>query len=693
MNTTVSGTTTTTTTTTSSMKTSAGASIIGAIGAGSGIDTNALTESLVSISHQVDSQKLLSRKSTIETQISDYGKLRSSLASFQTSAASLGSADTFNAKSVSIPTTTQFSITALNSNAVAGNYNLQVQQVAQAQSLVGGQSFASANEVIGKGTLTIRLGEWAGAAPESFTVNEKKSSGVITIDESNNTLAGLRDAINEAGLGVTATIINDGGGYKLMLSASTGQKNEIEITVDEAAGSPGLSAFNFNETTKNLIQQQDGRDAKISVNGLIVSRENNHVTDVIDGLEFDVFSANLNETVSISITADKGAAEQAIRDFVAAYNTLVADVNKLIGFDSELEANGSLKSDPLAKNLLQMLRSTIATPITGSSDLFSTLGAIGVRTKADGTLEINEKVEEVNTNFRAAIDKHFDAVKDLFIPKATSNNSSVEVAKYSALTKAGVYDVQITQQPEKGTLSAGSFATPFDSTGKDYSFEFSLDGVATSTIQLTGTYATGEALASAIQAAVNSDTNVRAGMSSVSIKFENNQFLFSSDSYGASSRVGFTAVSQDFAADYGFTEGLGAAGVDIRGTINGVSGFGFGNVLLGNYGSDADGLSLVVQPGVTQATVSFSRGLAGTINNLIGNYLASNGLIAAREETLGKDIEKVGDQQDALTRRTDAYRARLQAQFSAMESIVRTLTNTGSLLDGINDRLPFTSKN
>lgn len=679
----------TTASTTTASKSSTGSSIISALGTGSGIDTNALTEQLVSISSQLEAQKLDGRKSTLETQISDYGKLRSALSSFQSSAAALGSADTFNAKSVSIPTTTQFSITALKSNAVAGNYNLQVRQVAQAQSLVSGQGYASPNDSIGKGELTIRLGDWANG---DFTVNDKKAGGTIVIDETNNTLAGLRDAINNANLGVAASIVNDGNGYKLMLNAETGAKNEIEISVTENTNAPGLAAFNFNAVNQSLVQQQEGRDAVIAVNGLAVARETNHITDVIDGLEFDVFSASLDETVSITIANDKGAGEQAIRDFVEAYNTLIADVTKLTGFDAELEDFGSLKSDPLAKNLMQVLRSTLASPIAGGSDLFSTLGSIGIRTKTDGTLEINENPDEPNTNFRAAIDKNYEAVKNLFIPQATSNNSSVEISKTSALTKAGTYDIQITQQATKGELTAGNINLPVDADARDYEFEFTLDGVKTETLRLSGTFATAEAVAVELQSLINSDAKVRAAFGSVSISVENNQFKFVSDAYGSSSNVGFASVSQDFEADFGITVGNGTSGQDVAGTINGVAGFGFGNVLLANYGSDADGLSLIIHPGVTEATVTFSRGLAGTVNNLVGSYLASNGLIADRESTLNKDIEKVDDQKEAMTRRSEAYRARLQAQFIAMESIVRTLNNTGSMLEGLNDRMPFTAK-
>ncbi|HEX7764826.1 MAG TPA: flagellar cap protein FliD N-terminal domain-containing protein, partial [Cellvibrio sp.] len=250
---------------TTSSNGSIGSSIIGALGSGSGIDSNKLADQLTEASKLVQSQKLTSKKTLLQTQISDYGLLRSSLAKLETAAAALGSADTFNAKALSVPDTKLLGITKLDSKAVAGSYQLKVLQTAQAQSLSSG-SFSSTSSPVGKGTLVIRLGDWASDG-SSFGVDSTKTGATITIDDTNNSLTGLRDAINKENFGVTATIVSDGGGYKLLLTASTGAKNEIEVVATEDSGSLGLAAFNFNETCKSLAQQQEGRDALISING------------------------------------------------------------------------------------------------------------------------------------------------------------------------------------------------------------------------------------------------------------------------------------------------------------------------------------------------------------------------------------------------------------------------------------------
>ncbi|PUA26380.1 MAG: flagellar hook protein [Cellvibrio sp. 79] len=680
------------TTSSTNSNASTGSSIISALGTGSGIDSNKLADQLTEANKKIQSDRLTAKKTLLETQISDYGLLRSSMSKLEAATTTLGSSDTFNAKSLSVPDTKLLSITKLDAKAAAGAYQLKVEQVAQSQSVSSG-TFGSMTEPIGKGTLVIRLGEW-NSALNDFEVDSSKAGGAtIEIDDGNNSLVGLRDAINKKNIGISASIVGDGGSYRLLLTSKSGAKNEIEITATEDAGALGLAKFNFNETTRNMTQQQEGLDAKVRVNGLLVSRESNQIKDVIDGLEFDLFGASLTETVSVSINEDKSVGEKAIRDFVAAYNTFKTEVEKLVGFDSELKDFGSLKTDPLAKNLMQGIRNFLSSAVPGLGDGFTALSSLGIRTERDGSLKIIE--DEENTGFRAAIDKHYDLVRDLFVPKKTSTAANIELTKYTAQSKPGTYDVVITQQPSKGknTGAAMAITFPLDTTGKDYNFKLKLDGVESAVITIPAgkTYASEGALAADIQSLINLDTNIKEMKSSVAVSVDAGKLVFTSDSYGSTSKVEFTAVSSDM-ADLGISVSTGTAGTDVGGTVAGKAAFGYGNVLLPALGTDAEGLSMTIQPGATSGKITFSRGLAGGLSNLVNDYLKSSGVIKDRETTITKDIKKVEDDETALTRRSDAYRARLMSQFQAMETIVRSLNSTGDFLDGILDRLPFTAK-
>jgi flagellar hook-associated protein 2 len=244
----------------------------------------------------------------------------------------------------------------------------------------------------------------------------------------------------------------------------------------------------------------------------------------------------------------------------------------------------------------------------------------------------------------------------------------------------------ITQQPTKGLLVADAVVStfPLDTTGKTYTFTAAVDGVTADPITLpTTTYATGAALAADIQTRINSDAKITAGKVSVSVAFNTltNKLEFTSNAYGSSSNVSILAPSTDM-ADLGVSAAIGTAGTDVAGTVGGVTAFGFGDVLLPAIGSKAEGLSMRVTPGATSGNITFSRGFAGTFTSLINNFLKTNGLIKNHEKEITQQVDKVKLAQTALDKRSEAYRARLQAQFSAMESIVRGLKSTGTFLTG-----------
>jgi flagellar hook-associated protein 2 len=679
---------------TGTTNTSTGSNIISALGSGSGLNTSALVNQLVEVNKLPETNRLNSKQTLLETQISDFGLLRSAFTKLESAASTLGNADTFNAKSASVPTTTLLGITKLDAKASVGEFSINVDQIAQAQSVSSG-NFTSQTASIGKGTLTIRLGSW-NAGVDTFTVDSTKTGGTITIDDSNNSLIGLRDTINKSTTGVKASIVNDGAGnYKLLVTGPSGASNEVEITATEASGAPGLASFNFNQTTRNLTQQQEGKDALIRVNGMAMARSSNHITDAIEGLEFDLFNKSTTETVNIGVTADKSLSEKAIRDFVASYNTFLADGAKLVGFDKEKNAYGSLRQDPMAKNLVQQVRAQFNATIAGLSDGFNTFGTLGIRTELDGSLRIDDSTLE--TSFRSTIDKHFDAVRDFFVPKTSSDNAQINLTKFTDKSIPGSYDVVITNQPTKGMLTAGAMVStfPLDTTGKSYAFSVRLDGATSATITLpTKTYANGAELAADLQSLINADSVISTAKANVSVVFNTStqKLEFTSASYGSSSNISMTTASADM-ADMGISVAVGTAGSDVAGTVAGVAAFGFGNVLLPALGSKAEGLSMQISAGATSGKINFSRGFAGTFTGLIDNFLKTNGLIKTRETSLTKDIDKVKTDLTALDRRSQSYRARLQSQFSAMETIVRSLKSTGTFLTGAFKALSASSDN
>lgn len=666
--------------------------ILNQLGGGSGLNSMQIVKDLVALERAPQEQRLDSRQQKLESQISGLGMLRSAMGELESSLAMLGDKDTFNAKQVAIPDTSLIAISKLEADAVPGNYRLKIEQVAQSQSLSSG-TYASLDSAVGEGSLTLQFGDWD-ATQTGFTVDPNAAGATIEIDASNNSLSGLRDAINDAGIGVQASIVGTEGNYQLLLTSPTGATKELQITAAETVGQEGLASFNFSETTKNLTQQQEGLDAVMRVNGLQVTRSTNTITDVIDGVEFDIFNSSTTEEVSINISADRSLAESAIRDFVEAYNTFQAEARRLTGNTVDDEGAGSLRNDSLAGNLIRSIQSQISGAVPGIDDGFNALANLGIRTRqSDGSLQIVE--DGSNTDFQAALRNNFEQVRDMFAPNTDSSSAQVRVTGYGTRTQPGDYAVAITQEATKGFLNANPVTATFPlNTGvKDYSFTILVDGKAAEvTLPANTDYANGDELAAEIQALINLDKDLKNANVKANVSFDavNNRLEFQSNAYGKNSKIEFTAVGAD-AAELGLAVGTGTAGVDVAGTVDGEAAFGFGNVLLPAIGSPAEGLKMIIAPGATAATVSFSRGFAGGLTELMDTYLKNSGLIKERESNIKDNLEEVEDDRSALDRRTEAFRARLEAQFLAMENIVRSLNNTGTFLDGLNDRLPFTA--
>ena len=694
-----------------------GSNIISSLGAGSGINSGSIVKQLVEIEKTFKQTGLDESRSKFDAQVSDYGMLKSALSTLQDSAKTLQNSSSFSTKNADFTDSSGIVPSLLEDDAQAGSYTLEVLAIAQAQSLSAAASFANINDEVGKGVLTFSFGEWdAGVMtppnpPEAFTVDSSKDAFTVTIDDANNSLTGLRDAINDADQGVQASIINDGNAFRLVITAESGASNELQISVAEDGGSPtnndssGLSRFAFEPgvggANQQMLQQQAGADSSLIVNGLGVTRSSNKVDDVIQGFTFDLIKSAPGEVMSVNIFEDKSTAEQVVRDFVDTFNAFLEAVKPLTGVDPETEELGSLSRDATTKSIMSGLRGILAQAVPGSQGDFSTLATIGIRTEKDGTLVINEDDPSTSFNedvFSEAFKNNYDDVTALFTAQATSSNTSIEVNGFGKNTVAGSYDVVITQAPSKGQLvgaaASGTLLADLATAGAtDFDFSITVDGVASGTISLTpGTYANEDALAAHIQSQINTDSELSTVSADVNVVWNVDHFDVSSRSFGAASSVTVVAVGAN-AGDLGLAAGASTAGADVKGTFNGVEGFGIGDVLLGKLNSDSEGLKLIVDSGAVSSTINFSSGFGRTLDNLLGQFLQTNGIIDERNKSLNSQLADLDVDQEVLDRRIEAYEARLMAQYRAMENIIAGLNQSKTMLTGILDRLPFTSGN
>jgi len=659
-----------------------------ATGIGSGLDIESLVTQLISAERSPVETRLVARESTLTAELSGFGSLKSALSTFQDSISSLNKLSSFGQRTTT-SSNTDAVVASANSAAASGSYSLSVSQLASSHSLASA-GYASTSDVVGTGTLTIRFGSTDYTSPDpgpesydGFTVNPEKGAATITIDSENNTLSGVRDAINGAKIGVTAVIVNDESGYRLLIGSDDGgEKNSLEISVTDTGDSDdldsaGLSALSFNGSATNLAQTVAARDALFTVNGLSIRSSENRASGVIEGLDITLKDVTGTSPVTVTVAQDREAVKSAIQSFVSGYNNYISTVNSLTAYDPETGVAGPLQGDFSARSIASQVRRAITDSAAGFGGSFSSLSELGITTDGDGKLAIN------SSRFDAALENAFDDIVGVFAAVGRPSDGTIKYITSTAATAVASHDINITQMSTRGQLTASSSFFPLDIDSENNSLVLSVNGVTSGEILLTlGNYASGAELADELQARINGDTALVNAGALVSVQFINDHFEITSNNYGSSSTIEVLSVDTNTTAQLGFSTGTGVAGIDVAGTIGGVVASGSGQTLRGAVGSKAEGLQLLVADGSTgpRGAVDFSRGIAYQLNTLITSFLATDGLLDSRTEGIQSRIEGIGDQKEVLDRKMEALEIRYRNQFNALDSLLAQLQTTSDFL-------------
>jgi flagellar hook-associated protein 2 len=295
------------------------------------------------------------------------------------------------------------------SSAASGTYSVEVTSLATAHKLSSSAFAGGATSVVGTGTLSIGVGS------QSFS---------LQIDATNNTLAGIRDAINASAdnKGVQATIVQAVDGARIVLtSRSTGAANALKITA--AGGDGGLSALVYDPgTTTNLTESQPAKDAELKVEGFTVHSASNTVTGAIDGITINLASAAPGVVNSLVISNDTATSKTRVQQFVSDFNNLATVIRQLRKYDPATKSAGPLLGDSMLRSIESNIRSSVSSTVSGTVAGVDSLAAIGIRTAADGTLTVDD------TKLSAALSSNFDAVGQLF-----GGSTGVAARLYSSL--------------------------------------------------------------------------------------------------------------------------------------------------------------------------------------------------------------------------------------------------------------------
>ena len=663
--------------------------MITSTGIGSGLDIESLVTQLVAAERDPVESRLVNNEFQFTSELSALGQFQGALSSVESALGSLATLSTFRSLNASSSNQDALTVTA-SSSATPSSYQVGITQLAQAHSLAT-TNFSSLEQEIGTGTLTIRFGTTdyvpEDPGPESynsFSINAESDTLSIDIDSTNNTLEGIRDAINAENGDVNAVIVNDGDGFRLLLtSANEGGANSIQVSVEDTGDlnntdTAGLSALAFNQDATNLQQTVTAQDAIFSINGLSISNDSNTVTEAVEGV-----SLELNEITEsdarVSVTRDTAAVSEAINGFLEAYNNFNQTVDQLAGFDVESGTGGILQGDFTVRSIEGRLRSLIGGEVTGVSGSFRFLSEIGITTDASGNLSLDQ------SRLNEVLAEDPSGVADLFAAVGRPEHVGVEFIGDSDDTQVGDYEINITQAAARAELIGATIGFPLVVDENNNGFVIEVNGDSSELIELTqGTYATGAEFAAELQSRINGDDALSEANRRVSVELNDITNALEIRSLEFGSEVSLEIVSGDinFASSLGLTLDLIAEGQDVEGTIGGQAATGIGQSLVADEGTDAAGLSLIIETDQigSLGEVAFSRGIADQLRTLIGEYVDTGGLINSRTDSIGERIDDIEEQREALELRLESVESRFRAQFNALDSLLANLNSTSTFL-------------
>ncbi|AHI29154.1 flagellar filament capping protein FliD [Marinobacter similis] len=639
---------------------------ISSLGIGSGVLNSDLVDQLVRAERAPTENRLDSRAQRAETLISAYGTLKSAITELRLPMRQLSAPDNLKAFSAS-SSNEDVAVTVDSSKAGRGTYNVEVLSLAQSQSLASDPFADRDSTSVGTGTLTISSGD---------------NTASLTIDGSNNTLQGLADEINGAGIGVSAGVIDTGNGFRLVLSSeSTGEANAVSISVTDDDGvsddGAGLSQFVFNENTQNMQETVAAQDARVKINGIEISRSTNSFADVIDGLSFEAKAEGVSSTIKVE--QDFGAVADRVGAFVEKFNALQSTINGLSGFNAETGQGGILSGDTAIRSVQSQLRNVLGRVVPG-------LENASVRTLADAGITTNFETGGLTfdrAKFEEQLRNNPDDVTALFAEQGRTTNANVEFLSSGIGTTRGNYAIDITQAATQGgVLGDTALADGVVIDASNDEIEFTVDGSTNFSIQLTQqTYSSAQDLVAEIQSQLDSNAALSAAGQSVRVGLDANGVLqFTSGAFGSRSNV--SVMSVENGAALGLSVKTGTLGKDVAGTVNGQEASGDGRTLAVTGAGGAQGMQLQVA-GYTDGDlgrVNYIEGIGEQAVNLVTDIVGADGILDTKTESLNRDLERIEEERIRLEDRIESYRERLVSQFSAADSLISQLNSTGDYL-------------
>lgn len=546
------------------------------------------------------------------------------------------------------------------------------------QIVVGGNNPAAAGFTAGS------VGSHIGSG---FSLNGAINSKTVTLGAGDQSLQGIRDAINKADMGVTATIVSDGSAkpYHLVITSNkTGEATSMKISVggeDGESGDPAIAALLGYDPAgaQGMTQTAGAQSTKLNMNGIEIKSDSTTVTDAIQGVSLDVTSVG---STTLTVSKDTAAISTAVNDFVTAYNELNKTIKGLTAYNTETQKGAVLQGDASVRSIQSQLRRQISETLEGTGGKLNSLSQVGISFQQDGSLKVD------STKLNKAITENAADFGGLFAAMGSTTDNLIKFDKSSAATKPGTYAINITSLATQGNLASSAPLSGSTTIAPNTVWKVTLnqtDPVTESKTQevklQAGTYSNDD-LAALIRSAINGNsTFAGAGDTVESSVGEDGRLTLSSSKYGEMSNISIAGISGS-SVDSIFGGATPTKGKDVEGTIGGVAATGNGQALTAAAGSPAEGIQVSITGGLVgdRGNVTFSQGFAYQLNNLASSFVGKDSLLKSKTDGLSVSIKSVASQRERFESRLEGIEKRYRAQFVALDAMMTSMQSTSNYL-------------
>ncbi len=304
---------------------------------------------------------------------------------------------------------------------------------------------------------------------ESGTVANNDTISISGTDHNGNAVSGtytianvstddIQDLLDEIetvySLTAGSATINASG--QIVITDDTAGDSQLSveiITNNEGGGTLDFGTVDVTTQGYNM-QSTTGQDAKVTINGIVITRSSNTIDDVISGVTLDLSRIDSGESVDLTISRDTDSIKTSITDFTDAYNSIIEFINQEFTYNEDSESSGVLSGESTLSTIKSILQSTITNTINLLPSGSNALSLIGITSDVNGKLSLND------SDFMSAINSDFYAVKRLFVAEGTTTNNEITYLRHSKDTVAGEYDITIntvaTQASKAGTVDLTS---------------------------------------------------------------------------------------------------------------------------------------------------------------------------------------------------------------------------------------------